>query len=166
MWLPVLFAALFALFCASSPATAADNTTPADVTAAAKINVDSEVAKLQKQLDGIKQQVSNAASDSKYGELNDAVQQLIGNTNDLATALAPLQAQLQAQVDVLGPAPEQGAAITETSEVTRKRASLSVQKTKLDAQLEQIQAIRTGGPQSLGADSYAASQCAKNATGT
>ncbi len=143
-WLSVFFAALFTLFCFPLPATAAENTASADVAAAAKINVDSEVAKLQKQLDGIKQQVSNAASDSKYGELNDAVQQLIGNVNDLATALAPLQAQLQAQVDVLGPAPEPGMAITETSEVTRKRASLNVQKTKLDAQLEQIQAIRTG----------------------
>ncbi len=56
VWLPVIFAVLFTLLCASPSATAADNTTPVDVAAAAKINVDSEVAKLQKQLDCIKQQ--------------------------------------------------------------------------------------------------------------
>ncbi|MGK2888995.1 MAG: hypothetical protein ACSLEN_07360 [Candidatus Malihini olakiniferum] len=74
--LVIFFAALFALFCFSLPAPAAENTTSADVAAAARINVDSEVAKLQKHLDGIKQQASNAASDRKYGKLNATVQQL------------------------------------------------------------------------------------------
>lgn len=146
MWFSVMAACLLALLLTFAPgaANAADANPPSDAAAAAKINVDSEVAKLQKQLDSIKQQVSSAENDSKYGELNDAAQQLIGSATDLATALAPLQAQLQAQVEVLGPAPEAGAAVTETSEVTRKRASLNVQKLKLEAQVEQIQAIRTG----------------------
>lgn len=145
-WLSVMTASIVALMliCASGAGIAAESNPPTDAATAAKIDVDSEIAKLQKQLDNIKQQVSNADNDSKYGELNDAAQQLSANANDLATVLAPLQTQLQAQVDVLGPAPDAGGAIAETSEVTRKRTSLNVQKLKLEAQMEQIQAIRTG----------------------
>ncbi|MCL2899560.1 DUF3772 domain-containing protein [Brenneria tiliae] len=107
-----------------------------------KINVDAELVKLQKQLDGIKQQVSGANSDGKFGALNDTTQLLVGSADDLSAAVAPLRAQLQAQLDVLGPAPEAGSSINETNEVTRKRNSLNAQKAKVDAQIEQIQALR------------------------
>ncbi|MGK2946462.1 MAG: hypothetical protein ACSLEL_02890 [Candidatus Malihini olakiniferum] len=47
----------------------------ANVATAIRINVYSEIASLQRQLDdGIKQQVSNADKDIKYDELNDTTQ--------------------------------------------------------------------------------------------
>ncbi|RLM18210.1 mechanosensitive ion channel protein [Brenneria alni] len=116
---------------------------PSQAETPVKINIDAELMKLQKQLDSIKQQVSGADSDSKFGALNDTTQELVGSTNDLSAAVEPLSAQLQAQLDVLGPAPEPGSTINETSEVTRKRNSLNSQKAKLDAQIEQIQTLRT-----------------------
>ncbi|MBN3154110.1 DUF3772 domain-containing protein, partial [Pectobacterium brasiliense] len=117
---------------------------PAQTDAPVKINVDAELVKLQKQLDNIKQQVSGTNSDSKFGALNDTTQELVNSANELANAVAPQRAQIQAQLDVLGPAPEPGSSISETSEVTRKRNSLNTQKAKMDAQIEQIQALRTG----------------------
>ncbi|MEC5321023.1 DUF3772 domain-containing protein [Brenneria populi subsp. brevivirga] len=117
---------------------------PSQSDAPAKINIDAEMTKLQKELDGIKQQVSGANSDSKFGALNDASQQLVSRADDLSAAVAPLRAQLQAQLDVLGPAPEPGSNINETNEVTRKRNSLNAQKSKMDAQIEQIQTLRAG----------------------
>ncbi|MFE8048950.1 DUF3772 domain-containing protein [Brenneria goodwinii] len=116
----------------------------AQAEAPVKINVDAELVTLQKQLDSIKQQVSSADSDSKFGALNDTTQQLVSSADDLSAAVAPLRAQLQAQLDVLGPAPEPGSNISETNEVTRKRNSLNAQKAKMDAQIEQIQALRAG----------------------
>ncbi|MBT9186130.1 mechanosensitive ion channel family protein [Pectobacterium punjabense] len=116
---------------------------PAQTEAPVKINVDAELIKLQKQLDSIKQQVSGTNNDSKFGALNDTTQELVNSANELSNAVAPLRAQIQAQLDVLGPAPESGSSLNETSEVTRKRNSLNAQKAKMDAQIEQIQALRT-----------------------
>ncbi|MBJ7221472.1 MULTISPECIES: DUF3772 domain-containing protein [unclassified Brenneria] len=115
---------------------------PSQSEAPVKINIDAELVALQKQLDSIKQQVSGTNSDSKFGALNDTTQQLVGSADDLSASVAPLRAQLQAQLDVLGPAPEPGSTINETNEVTRKRNSLNAQKSKMDAQIEQIQALR------------------------
>ncbi|MEE3652627.1 MULTISPECIES: DUF3772 domain-containing protein [unclassified Brenneria] len=115
---------------------------PSQSEAPVKINIDAELVALQKQLDSIKQQVSGTNSDSKFGALNDTTQQLVGRADDLSASVAPLRAQLQAQLDVLGPAPEPGSTINETNEVTRKRNSLNAQKSKMDAQIEQIQALR------------------------
>ncbi|MFC3396288.1 DUF3772 domain-containing protein [Brenneria rubrifaciens] len=108
-----------------------------------KINIDAELVKLQKQLDSIKQQVSSANTDSKFGALSDTTLQLVNSADDLSAAVAPIGAQLQTQLDVLGPAPESGSTINETTEVTRKRSNLNAEKAKLDAQVEQIQALRT-----------------------
>ncbi|MCG8708063.1 mechanosensitive ion channel family protein [Brenneria sp. 4F2] len=136
---------IFLLTMLAAPAGyAADPATPpAQSEARTKIDIDAELVNLQKQLDGIKQQVSGANSDSKFGALNDTSQQLASRADDLSAAVTPLRAQLQAQLDVLGPAPASDSTINETSEVTRKRNNLNEQKTKMDAQIEQIQALRT-----------------------
>ncbi|PWC11189.1 DUF3772 domain-containing protein [Brenneria roseae subsp. americana] len=117
---------------------------PVQTEAPVKVNIDAELVKLQKQLDSIKQQVSSANSDSKFGALNDTTLQLVNSADDLSASVAPLGAQLQAQLDVLGPAPEPGSTINETNEVTRKRNTLNAQKAKLDTQIEKIQALRAG----------------------
>lgn len=125
-----------------SAAEADANPQPAQSEAPVKINIDAELVKLQKQLDSIKQQVSGANSDSMFGALNDTTQELVNSTDELSAAVAPLRAQIQAQLDVLGPAPAAGSNINETAEVTRKRNNLNTQKSKMDAQIEQIQALR------------------------
>ncbi|WP_035343345.1 MULTISPECIES: DUF3772 domain-containing protein [unclassified Dickeya] len=112
--------------------------------AAEKVNVDAELVKLQKQLDAIKQQVSGTTADAKLNALNDTTRELVTSADKLAGVMVPMRAQLQAQLDVLGPAPLPQAAVSETAEVTRKRATLNQQKQKLDAQLNQVQAIKNG----------------------
>ncbi|ACT06156.1 MscS Mechanosensitive ion channel [Dickeya chrysanthemi Ech1591] len=136
---------LMALLALSSLSVAATDSAP-DVQGETteKVNVDTELVKLQKQLDGIKQQVSGAGTDAKLNVLNDTTLELVASADKLAGVLAPMRAQLQAQLDVLGPAPQPQAAVNETAEVTRKRASLNQQKQKLDAQSSQVQAIKTG----------------------
>lgn len=84
---------------------------PAQTDAPVKINVDAELVKLQKQLDNIKQQVSGTNNDSKFGALNDTTQELANNASELANTVAPQRAQIQAQLDVLGPAPEPAPAL-------------------------------------------------------
>ncbi|TYL44101.1 DUF3772 domain-containing protein [Dickeya sp. ws52] len=136
---------LMALLAFSSLSVAATDSAP-DVQGETteKVNVDTELVKLQKQLDGIKQQVSGAGTDAKLNVLNDTTLELVASADKLAGVLAPMRAQLQAQLDVLGPAPQPQTAVNETAEVTRKRASLNQQKQKLDAQSSQVQAIKTG----------------------
>ncbi|MGM3175199.1 DUF3772 domain-containing protein [Dickeya lacustris] len=112
--------------------------------AAEKVNVDAELVKLQKQLDAIKQQVSGTTADAKLNALNDTTRELVANADKLAGVMTPMRAQLQAQLDVLGPAPLPQAAVSETAEVTRKRTTLNQQKQKLDAQLNQVQSIKNG----------------------
>ncbi|MEI7345467.1 DUF3772 domain-containing protein [Dickeya chrysanthemi] len=136
---------LMALLAFSSLSVAATDSAPdAQGETTEKVNVDTELVKLQKQLDGIKQQVSGAGTDAKLNVLNDTTLELVASADKLAGVLTPMRAQLQAQLDVLGPAPQPQAAVNETAEVTRKRASLNQQKQKLDAQASQVQAIKTG----------------------
>ncbi|ATO33988.1 mechanosensitive ion channel family protein [Dickeya dianthicola] len=136
---------LVALFAFSSVSMAATDPAPGgQEESAEKVNVDTELVKLQKQLDGIKQQISGTTTDAKLSVLNDTTLELVANADKLAGVLTPMRAQLQAQLDVLGPAPQPQAAVSETAEVTRKRATLNQQKQKLDTQASQVQAIKTG----------------------
>ncbi len=108
-----------------------------------KVNATAELTKLQKQLDSIKQQVSGSNNDNKLSGLNDAALELAADADALVTALIPDRAQLQSQLEVLGPAPAPDQnAMAETSQVTRQRATLNVQKGKLDDQIKQAQAIK------------------------
>ncbi|QDX29320.1 DUF3772 domain-containing protein [Dickeya poaceiphila] len=136
---------LMALFAFSSVSVAATDPAPdGQGETTEKVNVDTELVKLQKQLDGIKQQVSGANADAKLNALNDTTRELVASADKLVGVLTPMRAQLQAQLDVLGPAPQPQAAVSETAEVTRKRATLNQQKQKLDSQFNQVQAIKTG----------------------
>lgn len=112
---------------------AASNSTQ-QVTASAQ--VDSGV--LQKRLDTIKQQVANAQHEKLLGQLNSETLQLAEEADAKAAALTPEIAQIQAQLDVLGPK-----AADETPEVTQQRITLNRTKTQLDKQIEQINAVKT-----------------------
>ncbi|WP_437608346.1 DUF3772 domain-containing protein [Erwinia sp. V71] len=124
---------------------AADTTAAApvaDADAPPKVNASVELPKLQKILDKIKSQVSGETNDSKLGQLNDLALELSTNADTLGQALIPQRAQLVAQLAVLGPEPTAESGVKETPEVTRKRNSLESQKSKLDDQVKQAEAIK------------------------
>ncbi|MCP1437605.1 small-conductance mechanosensitive channel [Erwinia persicina] len=141
-----LRACLFALI-AFSPAlswAADDDASQQTAEAPAKLNAAVELPKMQKVLDKIKQQVSGETNDSKLSALNEMAQELSGDADTLVQAITPQRAQLQAQLDVLGPPPKPESGVKETSEVTSKRKNLQNQKAKIDDQISQAEAIKSG----------------------
>lgn len=117
-----------------APEAAADSASPV------KINAAAELSKLQKGLDSLKQQVSNATADNQLSALNDSALQLASDADTLMTALQPDRTQLQGQLDVLGPPPAAGA-MKETSAVAQSRNSLNARKALLDSQIERARTI-------------------------
>ncbi|RRZ92945.1 DUF3772 domain-containing protein [Erwinia sp. 198] len=141
-----LRACLFALI-AFSPAlswAADDDASQQTAEAPAKLNAAVELPKMQKVLDKIKQQVSGETNDSKLSALNEMAQELSGDADTLVQAITPQRTQLQAQLDVLGPPPKPESGVKETSEVTSKRKNLQNQKAKIDDQISQADAIKSG----------------------
>lgn len=108
-----------------------------------KVNVTTALPALQKRLDQLKQQVSSAKTDKKYTGLTDAAQKLAEDADKLTAALTPQLAQVQAQLDVLGPAPAPGT-LTETPQVISQRNKLNASKTLMTTQFEQTKAIAVG----------------------
>src|SRR5471032_3678793 len=145
---PVMWALLLSLLAGPVTVLAADNTAPqtthanGDAALPVKINAPAELTALQKRLDTTKQQVATAKTEKKLNALNDDALKLYDDAEKLLTALGPQRAQVQAQLDVLGPATAAGA-LPETPEVIRQRNKLNASKTLLDAQIDQASAIRT-----------------------
>ncbi|MGB7801194.1 DUF3772 domain-containing protein [Buttiauxella sp.] len=108
-----------------------------------KVDATSALPKLQHRLDVLKQQVSNAKTDKQFTNLNNESQLLASDTEQLMLTLEPQLAQVQAQLDVLGPAPTNGT-LTETAQVVSQRKSLNSSKTLLTTQIEQIKVIALG----------------------
>ncbi|PKH20952.1 mechanosensitive ion channel protein [Enterobacterales bacterium CwR94] len=119
--------------------SAADTVSEAE---APKVNAAVELPKMQKVLDKIKQQVSGETNDGKLSALNDLAAELSNAGDTLVQALIPQRAQLQAQLEVLGPAPKAGSGVKETPEVTRQRNTLEAQKARLDDQIKQAEGIK------------------------
>lgn len=108
-----------------------------------KVNANTELPALQKRLDALKQRASTAKADKQFTSLTDDAQKLIGDADKLAVALAPQLTQVQAQLEVLGPAPEPGT-LTETPQMVSQRKQLNNSKTLLTTQIEQAKAIALG----------------------
>ena len=125
-------------------AQAADDNSQQTADAPVKVNAAVELPKMQKVLDKIKQQVSGESNDSKLSALNDMALELSGDADTLMQGIIPQRAQLQAQLEVLGPAPKPESGVKETSEVTSKRKNLISQKSKMDDQVKQAEAIKSG----------------------
>ncbi|QHM76137.1 Miniconductance mechanosensitive channel MscM [Mixta theicola] len=148
-WLRLMRASLLALL-ALAPLYlhAADDgdasTATAEEETVVKVNAAVELPKMQKILDKIKGQVSGEINDAQLSQLNDLALELSGNADTLGQALIPQSQQLIAQLAVLGPAPKADSGVKETPEVTRKRAALESQKQKLDDQIRQAEAIKSG----------------------
>nr|WP_244316970.1 DUF3772 domain-containing protein [Mixta theicola] len=120
------------------------STATAEEETVVKVNAAVELPKMQKILDKIKGQVSGEINDAQLSQLNDLALELSGNADTLGQALIPQSQQLIAQLAVLGPAPKADSGVKETPEVTRKRAALESQKQKLDDQIRQAEAIKSG----------------------
>ncbi|WP_323122674.1 DUF3772 domain-containing protein [Burkholderia alba] len=99
-------------------------------------DVVAELKRMQTEQDHIKQQTSTATSSKQLDALDDATQELTTDVDKLTAALLPQRAQLQAQLDVLGPPPAAGNA-PETPAVAQQRAGLNARKAQLDAELKQ-----------------------------
>ncbi|HDR9761579.1 TPA: DUF3772 domain-containing protein [Burkholderia cepacia] len=95
-----------------------------------------QLKQMQVELDRIKQQTSTASSSKELDALDDSAQELSTDVVKLQSDLTPQRAQIQAQLDVLGPPPAEGAA-PETAAVAKQRATLDARKTQLDAALKQ-----------------------------
>ncbi|KVK98248.1 DUF3772 domain-containing protein [Burkholderia cepacia] len=94
-----------------------------------------QLKQTQAELDRIKQQTSTSNSKELNG-LDDSAQELSIDIAKLQNDLAPQRAQVQSQLDVLGPPPAEGAA-PETPAVAKQRATLDARKTQIDAALKQ-----------------------------
>lgn len=141
---PLLLALLSCLFLTPVLSYADDSTGQPDrAEQPVKVNVTTALPALQKRLDQLKQQVSSAKTDKKYTGLTDAAQKLAEDADKLTAALTPQLAQVQAQLDVLGPAPAPGT-LTETPQVISQRNKLNASKTLMTTQLEQTKAIAVG----------------------
>ncbi|GAB7537085.1 DUF3772 domain-containing protein [Burkholderia sp. 3C] len=96
---------------------------------------------LQSEQDRIKQQTSAAISSQQLDTLDGAAEQLSTDVDKLIDALTPQRAQVQAQLDVLGPAPAAGSP-PETPAVARQRADLTTRRSQFDALLKQATSER------------------------
>lgn len=98
-----------------------------------------ELKRLQTEQDQIKQLASNPSGPSgstRLDGLDDTLKQLTADVDKLNATLTPQRAQLQAQLDVLGPPPGPGTA-HEAPAVARQRADLNARKAQLDDELKQ-----------------------------
>ncbi|WP_176016382.1 DUF3772 domain-containing protein [Burkholderia sp. BCC0398] len=95
-----------------------------------------QLKQMQAELDRIKQQTSTASNSKELDGLDDSAQELSADVAKLQSDLTPQRAQVQAQLDVLGPPPAEGAA-PETPAVAKQRAALDARKTQIDAALKQ-----------------------------
>lgn len=111
--------------------------------AAAGVNVtENDLEDLQNQLSSLKQQVSQASNYSQLEAPQDLLQALIQEIARQSALLLPEQAQLQAQLGVLGPAPI-GEAPPEKSDIALQRVALTEQKNHVDIKLKTLAALKT-----------------------
>ncbi|RJT47132.1 DUF3772 domain-containing protein [Rahnella woolbedingensis] len=140
---PLLLALLSCLFLTPVLSYADDSTDKPAAEQPVKVNASTALPALQKRLDSLKQQVSAAKSDKKFTGLSDEAIKLADDADKLTVALEPQLTQVQAQLDVLGPAPAPGT-LTETPQVISQRNKLNNSKTLLTTQIEQTKAIGVG----------------------
>ena len=124
-----------------TPSSATSTPAPASVSEG---NLDALMA----QLGNLKQQVSQANNYSQLEAPQDLVQALIREVDRLTALLVPEQAQLQAQLAVLGPTPLADAGL-EKSEIASQRTTLTEQKNRVDSRLKTLAALKASAAELL-----------------
>ena len=137
----VIFMA-FALFTPSGAMLLAAPVVNPPAPASASVST-SDLQALQGQLDSLKQQVSQASNYSQLEVPQDLAQALMREVDSLSAALLPEQAQLQAQLAVLGPIPVADAE-PEKLDITSQRATYTEQKVQIDYKLKTLTTIKSG----------------------
>jgi small-conductance mechanosensitive channel len=130
-----------------SAAPMPDIPTNAQPPASASVS-DSDLEALQGQLGSYKQQVSQAINYSQLESPQDLVQALVKEVDRLSALLLPEQDQLQAQLGVLGPPPVADAA-PEKSDIALQRITLTEQKSRVDAKLKTLVALKASAAELL-----------------
>ena len=113
----------------STPAPAASTTTPAQA-----------LDQLGDQLDTVKDKLKDKTTEPPVADLRQTALSVQDQASQLVSSLTPQMAALQAQLNVLGPAPVKGAP-AEAAEVTAQRRQLDKSKAALDAQIKQAQLL-------------------------
>lgn len=134
--LSLVLTALFHLMpaaVAAEPASAPEADQPPALTHAEAM---AELKRLQTAQDRIKQSASSVNGNTRLGDMDESLHQLAADVDKLTATLTPQRAQLQAQLDVLGPPPAPGTT-PETTAVARQRAELNARKVQLDNALKQ-----------------------------
>ncbi|MGH8385977.1 MAG: DUF3772 domain-containing protein [Pseudomonas sp.] len=103
---------------------------------------------LMNQLSSLKQQVSLANNYSQLEGPQDLVQALVREVDRLTTLLMPEQAQLQAQLGVLAPAPLADAGL-EKADIASQRADLTEQKNRIDSKLKTLTTLKASAAELL-----------------
>jgi len=101
----------------------------------------SEISALQLRLDSLRQQISSASGYTQLEAPQNQVQAFILDIDQLSNALLPEQAQLSAQLSVMGNAPADSTA-TELSGIAQQRASLTARKAQADATLSSLAGLK------------------------
>jgi small-conductance mechanosensitive channel len=96
---------------------------------------------LQLRLDSLKQQISVANSYNQLEAPQDQVQAFILDVDRLSVSLLPRQAQLKAQLGVLGTAPT-GRTAPEKADIVQQRSLLAEQKNQVDAALSALAQLK------------------------
>lgn len=147
-WMIVVVLALFGP-CGAMLSAAPKPTTPAISVPTASVTIsDNDLQELQLRLSGLKQQVSLASNYSLLESPQDLLQALIQDISRLSALLLPEQAQLQAQLTVLGPAPQEGAAL-EKPDIAAQRAALTDQKNQVDYKLKTLATLKASAAELL-----------------
>jgi small-conductance mechanosensitive channel len=136
-----LMVLILALFIAAPGASLAADSPNAITHPTAFATPLSDLKPLQLRLDSLKQQISAAHNYNQLQGPQDQVQTFILDIDQLAGSLLPGQAQLRAQLGVLGTAPADSTA-PEQADIAQQRASLNAQKTQLDATLATLAAMK------------------------
>jgi potassium efflux system protein len=144
--LKLLMFIVFALLAANLGALSADELSNAPTTAEASTTTTvskGALEALQLRLDNLKQQVSLSNNYTQLVGFQDNVQLLLSDTSKLEAELLPEQAQLQAQLNVLGTTSATSMPM-EKADLVKQRTFLTEQKDKVDNDLKILQAIKLG----------------------
>lgn len=104
------------------------------------------LTELNSQLTAVSSTLKNKNSDIKLSQLRSTAMGVQDQAQKLAASLAPQMSDLQAKLDVLGPAPAAGAP-AEAPEVSSKRHQLDRSSAALDAQIKQAQLLAQNATQ-------------------
>ncbi len=118
----------------------AQSDTPAPASTASTMTPAQALDQLGDRLDTVKNKLNDRTTEPPVADLRQSALSVQDQASQLVSSLTPQMTALQAQLNVLGPAPAKGAP-AEAAEVTAQRRQLDKSKAALDAQIKQAQLL-------------------------